>query len=98
MQKHYFSFGKQNYLMIIAGVVLVAIGFLLMTGGGSEDPNVFNEQELFSAQRITMAPALVIAGYIVVIFGIMRKSEVAQSVSSSKASPKSKDNTQVIDK
>lgn len=73
MQKHFFSFGKQNYLMILAGVALVFIGFLLMTGGGSDDPKVFNEAELFSPRRITLAPITVILGYVVVIFGIMKK-------------------------
>lgn len=75
MQKHFFSFSKQNYLYILGGVILVMMGFLLMVGGGSDDPNVFNDEELFSTRRITIAPLLVIGGYVVVIFGIMRKPE-----------------------
>ena len=53
----------------------MVLGFLLMVGGGSKDPAVFNGDELFSPRRITFAPLLVIAGYVVVIFGIMRKPE-----------------------
>ncbi|MEX1001062.1 MAG: DUF3098 domain-containing protein [Crocinitomicaceae bacterium] len=71
-----FVFGKQNKLIIITGVVLTFIGFLLMMGGGSEDPNVFNEKELFSFRRITLAPILVMLGYGVVIYGIMKKRKV----------------------
>ena len=78
MQKHYFSFAKNNYLIILVGVFLVIVGFLMMTGGGSDNPNQFNEAELFSARRITLAPITVILGYIVVIVGIMRKSSVNQ--------------------
>ena len=66
-----FPFTKMNYLMIIAGIVLVIVGFLLMKGGGSTDPNVFNEEELFSFRRITLAPAVVILGYVVVLYAIL---------------------------
>ncbi|HYG52268.1 MAG TPA: DUF3098 domain-containing protein, partial [Flavobacteriales bacterium] len=76
MAKNFFSFSKENYLIILAGVFLVIVGFFMMTGGGSEDPTKFNGEELFSARRITFAPILVILGYVVVIFGIMRKSAV----------------------
>ncbi len=68
-----FVFGKDNYRLIIVGLALTLIGFFLMIGGGSEDPNVFNGDELFSPVRITLAPFLVIAGYGVVIFGIMKR-------------------------
>ena len=68
-----FVFGKENYRLIIGGFVLSLIGFFLMMGGGSEDATQFNGEELFSTTRITIAPILVIAGYIVVIFGIMKK-------------------------
>lgn len=46
-----------------------------MMGGGSDDPNVFNEEEMFSFTRITLAPILVIGGYALVIFGIMKKNK-----------------------
>ena len=65
--------GKKNYMFIIIGCIVVLLGFVLMSGGGSEDPNVFNEDELFSFRRITLAPFLVISGYGLVLFGIMKK-------------------------
>lgn len=55
------------------------IGFLMMVGGGSDDPKVFDEKELFSERRITLAPITVILGYVVVIFGIMKKTNVNSS-------------------
>lgn len=70
-----FVFGKQNIMFIIIGIVVTFLGFILMMGGGSEDPNVFNEDEMFSFTRITLAPLLVIGGYVVVIYGIMKKNK-----------------------
>lgn len=72
-EKEKFVFGTENYRLIIGGFVLSLIGFFLMIGGGSEDPTVFDEAELFSHTRITLAPILVIAGYGIVIYGIMKK-------------------------
>jgi len=63
--------GKMNYLFMVIGVLIVVIGFALMAGGGSEDPTKFNEAELFSPVRITLAPISVILGYVVIIFAIM---------------------------
>jgi len=65
---------KKNYIFIIVGCLVVILGFVLMAGGGSDDPNVFNKEELFSFRRITLAPFLVMLGYGVVLFGIMKKS------------------------
>jgi hypothetical protein len=69
-----FVFGKKNKMFILIGVCITFLGFILMMGGGSTDPNVFNEEELFSPIRITLAPILVIGGYAVVIYGIMKKN------------------------
>jgi len=66
------AFGRQNYMLLIIGLVLIVIGFLLMIGGGSDDPNVFNEK-IFSFRRITLAPILILAGYVIEIFAIMKK-------------------------
>jgi hypothetical protein len=68
-----FAFGKQNYQMLIAGVLLVAIGYCLMIGGGSDDPTKFNAEEIFSFRRITLSPIVILAGFVVVLFGIMKK-------------------------
>ena len=76
--KNKFVFGKENYTFIIGGFVLTLIGFLFMMGGASEDPNVFNENEIFSPLRITVAPFLVIAGYGIVIYGIMKKRKISK--------------------
>jgi uncharacterized membrane protein len=69
-----FAFGKENYKLMIIGVVLVILGFILMVGGGSDDPAVFNP-EIFSTTRITVAPIVVVTGFIVVLFAIMKKSK-----------------------
>lgn len=66
-------FGKENYLWMLAGVVIIALGFILMAGGKSPDPNVFNEDEVYSTTRITIAPLLIMAGLVVEIFAIFRK-------------------------
>ena len=62
-------FGKQNYVIVLIGVALIALGFVLMIGGGSSDPDVFNEQ-MFNFQRLTLAPILVLAGFVVEIVAI----------------------------
>jgi hypothetical protein len=62
-------------MFIVIGCVVTLIGFFLMMGGGSEDPNVFDADEMFSHRRITVAPILVIGGYVLVIFGIMKKNK-----------------------
>ena len=65
--------GKQNYVLMIGSAVLILIGFLMMIGGGSDDPNVFNAEELYSFRRITLAPITVISGFVVAIFAIFWK-------------------------
>ena len=67
--------GKKNYVFIIIGCLVVILGFILMSGGGSENPNVFQEEELFSFRRITLAPFTVMLGYGVVLYGIMKKQQ-----------------------
>lgn len=74
--KEKFVFERNNIVLILSGIAVTLIGFALMIGGGSEDPNVFNEAELFSPVRITLAPLLVIGGYCVVIYGIMKKPKI----------------------
>ncbi len=66
-------FDMRNYLLMIGGVLLIVIGFILMSGGGSTDPKVFNASELFSAQRMTVAPLLILTGFVVEVFAIMLK-------------------------
>ncbi len=66
------AFGKENYILLLVGLGFIVTGFILMTGGGSEDPNVFSE-EIFSFRRITLAPIVVITGFVIEIFAIMKK-------------------------
>lgn len=67
-----FAFGKENYRLMLIGLAFIVVGFLLMIGGGSDDPNKFSA-ELFSFRRLTLAPILILAGYVVEIFAIMKK-------------------------
>jgi hypothetical protein len=67
-----FAFGKENYRLLFIGLAFIIVGFLLMVGGGSDDPKVFNP-EIFSFRRITLAPILILAGYVIEIFAIMKK-------------------------
>lgn len=68
-----FLFDKSNYIMMLAGVLLVVIGFMLMTGGKSPDPNQFNAAEIYSTTRVTIAPLLILIGFAVEIYAIMKK-------------------------
>lgn len=72
---HDFAFGKENYIILIAGILVIAIGYLLMVGGGSEDPNTFSAEEIFSHRRLTVAPIVILAGFATVLVAIMKKSK-----------------------
>lgn len=67
-------FGKSNYIWMGIGAALIIIGMILMSGGKSADPNVFNSNEVYSFRRITLAPIVIIAGFIVEIYAIFKKS------------------------
>ncbi len=67
-----FVFEKQGYMIVLTGIVMIIVGFALMSGGGSDDPAVFNP-EIFSFRRITLAPTVVMAGFALEIYAIMRK-------------------------
>ena len=68
-------FGKQNLLWMLIGAIVIILGFFLMAGGKSEDPNLFNEAEVYSTTRITIAPLLIVAGLIIEIYAIMKKGK-----------------------
>jgi len=72
--KNEFVFGKKNYVLMIAGLVMIVVGYMLMAGGGSEDPSKFNP-EIFGTQRIIVAPMIVLAGFVVELWAIMAKPE-----------------------
>jgi hypothetical protein len=66
-------FSKDNYIWMLAGIIVIAIGMFLMAGGASKDPNVFLKDEVYSKTRITVAPILILAGLVIEIFAIFRK-------------------------
>ena len=66
-----FLFDKVNYKLLLVGLAVIALGFILMSGGGSEDPNVFNEA-IFSFRRIRLAPAVVLLGFGITIYSILK--------------------------
>lgn len=74
MKNNKFAFGKRNYRFMIIGILFIALGFILMSGGGSDDPNVFNE-EIYSFRRIRIAPLIVIIGFGIEIYAILAKPE-----------------------
>ena len=67
-----FLFDKVNYKILLVGLAVIALGFILMSGGGSEDPNVFNGEELFSFRRIRLAPTVVLIGFGITIYSILK--------------------------
>ncbi len=69
-----FVFKKKNYILLITGLVLILLGIFLMIGGESEDPTKFSD-EIFNFQRLTLAPILIVSGFVLEIFAIMIKSE-----------------------
>ena len=64
-------FGKENYLLLLVGIAFIILGFILMSGGGSTDPNKFS-YEVFNTRRITVAPILVIIGFCIEVFAILK--------------------------
>jgi hypothetical protein len=79
MNKLSFPFTKINAYIILSGLAVVLFGYILMSGGGSADPNTFNADELFSARRITVAPIVVLLGYVTIGVGIMYRGKKNQS-------------------
>ena len=72
-KKVLFSFQKENYKFLLIGLAVNILGFILMIGGGTDDPAKFDGDALFSPMRITVAPVLIVAGYVIIMYGIMRK-------------------------
>ena len=69
-QKKEFIFSKRNYRFLLLSLAVIALGFIIMVGGGSEDPNVFNP-EIFNFQRIRLAPTIVLMGFGLAIYSIL---------------------------
>lgn len=75
------TFTKKNYYILVTGIVLIALGYVLMIGGGSEDPNEFNPA-IFSFQRITLAPMVCLIGFVTIIVAIMWRPKVSETETS----------------
>ena len=72
--KSVFIFGKKNYKFMLIGISFIILGFILMSGGGSDDPNVFNP-EIFNFRRIRLAPTLVLIGFGIQVYAILLNPE-----------------------
>ena len=68
------AFGKMNYILMGVGLVLLALGYILLAGGGSDDPNVFNA-DMFDSRRLVWAPILIVLGFVVEIVAILFKKK-----------------------
>ncbi len=73
-QKPDFLFENVNYKILLIGIAVIVVGFILMSGGGSDDPKVFNE-DVFSFRRIRLAPTMVLIGFGITIYSIFKKSK-----------------------
>lgn len=69
-----FAYNAKNYKLLLIGLGVNLLGFFLMMGGATTDPNKFDANELFSTTRITIAPMLIVAGYGIIMYGIMKKN------------------------
>jgi len=69
-QEGEFLFEKRNYVIMIIGIIVIMVGFALMAGGGSDDPNVFNE-DIYNFRRIRLAPTVVLIGLAIEVYAIM---------------------------
>lgn len=74
-----FAFGKQNYKLLIIGIGVLLLGYILMIGGGTEDPMVFSE-EVFSPRRITVAPIVVLIGYALIFYAILKRDKPSSEI------------------
>lgn len=75
--KNLYAFGRINFKLILIGIGIIIVGYLLMVGGGSDDPNVFSE-EIFSFRRITLAPIVLLLGYGFVFYAILKNHDESE--------------------
>ena len=79
-QEYTLLFDKENYMWMIGGVALIFIGFMLMSGGKSANPHEFNYNEIYSFRRITLAPIVILAGFVIEAYAIMKKPKDSEVV------------------
>lgn len=73
-KKKQLLFKRENYKAMIIGILFIILGFIIMSGGGSEDPNIFSD-EIYSFRRIKLAPALILIGFVIQIYAILKSSK-----------------------
>lgn len=73
-QQNDMPFTRSNYRLLLIGLGIILVGYVLMAGGGSGDPNAFDANEIFSPRRITVAPIVCLVGYLFVAYAILKKS------------------------
>lgn len=71
--KRMFVFERSNYIILLIGLAINILGFILMIGGAASSPDEFNKEEIFSFRRITLAPIVILLGYVVVFYSIMKQ-------------------------
>ncbi|MDP4865513.1 MAG: DUF3098 domain-containing protein [Crocinitomicaceae bacterium] len=76
--KSQFGFQPENYKILLIGLAINVLGFILMIGGAATEANDFDSNELFSARRITIAPILIVLGYIVILYAIMKRKSTKE--------------------
>lgn len=74
MKEKDFIFKRKNYIFMLIGLGVISLGFILMSGGGSDDPNIF-KSDIFNFQRISLAPALVLIGFAIEVYAILLNSD-----------------------
>jgi hypothetical protein len=70
-------FAKENFLFMLIGGIVIALGMYLMSGGKSDDPSVFSNSEVYSKTRITIAPILIVVGLLIEVYAIFKKPKTA---------------------
>lgn len=73
-KKKQLLFKRENYKAMIIGILFIILGFIIMSGGGSADPNIFSD-EIYSFRRIRLAPALILIGFVIQIYAILKSSK-----------------------
>jgi hypothetical protein len=72
-----YLFARENYLIMIAGLAVIILGFILMTGVANDNPAVFNREEIYSFRRITLAPVVVLSGFLIEVYAILKRPKIA---------------------
>ena len=75
-KKHDFLFEKANYKILLIGIAVIVLGFIIMSGGGSDDPKVFSD-EIFNFRRIRLAPTVVLIGFGITVYSILKNPKKA---------------------